>query len=57
MNPDGGTVRSYSGAADFVYAVSAAADGSVVVAGGEDGIARLYDAGGKLVGSLVPPAK
>ena len=38
-----------------MYAVAASVDGSVVVAGGEDGVARLYEGGGKLVKALLPP--
>ncbi|MGL4420755.1 MAG: WD40 repeat domain-containing protein, partial [Gemmataceae bacterium] len=52
----GGNIRNYAGATDFVYAVAATADASIVVAGGEDGIARLYGSGGQLVKALEPPA-
>jgi WD40 repeat protein len=35
--------KSFSGATDYVYAVAASADGSVVVAGGADGVLRAWN--------------
>jgi WD40 repeat protein len=52
----GGTVRNFGGNNDFVYAVGVSPDGSVVAAGGEEGVVRLYNgANGQLLKSLVPP--
>ena len=53
---NGAQVRAYGGAADFVYAVAASADGGVVAAGGQDGVVRLYNGqSGQLVKALLPP--
>jgi WD40 repeat protein len=41
---DNGTeVRSFTGAADFVYAAAATPDGNLVVAGGQDGVLRSWN--------------
>lgn len=40
---DGGNYRSFSGPTDFVYSVVCARDESVVVAGGEDGVLRVWN--------------
>ncbi|MFP6675171.1 MAG: c-type cytochrome domain-containing protein [Pirellulaceae bacterium] len=55
---DGGNVRGFSGAKDFVYSVSSPADGSKVIAGGQDSILRVWNAAdGKLLASFEPPAE
>lgn len=53
---DDGTTptRTYTDAKDFVYAVAASHDGTVIAAGGEEGVVRLYDAAGKLVAAVKP---
>ena len=58
-NIDGGQTRTYpSAGADFLYAVSASADGAVVAAGGEDGVVRVYDGvKGQLVKAALPPGE
>jgi WD40 repeat protein len=56
LKPDGGEVRSFPGAAGFVYAAAASRDGSILVAGGEDGVLRAWNvADGKAVAALAPP--
>lgn len=40
----GDEIRSYAGASDFVDAVAATPDGKLIVAGGQDGILRIWDA-------------
>jgi WD40 repeat protein len=57
VNGDNGqNVRQFQGAADFLYCVAASADGTVVAAGGEDGVVRIYEgATAKLVKAAVPP--
>lgn len=40
---NGGNVRSFPGATDFLYAVAATSDGTVVAAGGEEGVVRVYN--------------
>jgi WD40 repeat protein len=53
---NGGNTRNFSGAADFLYAVGISSDGTVVAAGGEEGIVRLYNGtNGQLVKALLPP--
>ena len=39
----GGDVRSFTGNTDFVYSVAATPDGTVIVAGGQDGVLRAWD--------------
>ena len=53
---NGGNVRQFPGATDFLYAVSVSTDGDVVAAGGEEGIVRVYNGkNGQLVKAAVPP--
>jgi WD40 repeat protein len=53
---NGGTLRNYGGNTDYLYAVAASPDGKVVVAGGEEGVVRLYNGdNGQLIMSLLPP--
>ncbi len=53
---NGGNIRNFGGGNDFLYAVGVSPDGSVVVAGGEEGIVRLYNGtNGSLVKELLPP--
>jgi WD40 repeat protein len=53
---NGGNVRNFAGNNDFLYALGVSPDGTVVVAGGEEGIVRLYNGtNGQLVKSLLPP--
>jgi WD40 repeat protein len=53
---NGGNVRTFGGATDFLYAVAVSPDGAVVAAGGEDGVCRLYNGNsGALVKELLPP--
>jgi len=39
----GDKVRSFTGASDFIYAAAAAPDGTIVMAGGEDGVLRVWN--------------
>ncbi len=39
----GDTVRSFGGAADFVYGAATTPDGKLVIAGGQDGVLRVWD--------------
>ncbi len=53
---NGGNIRNFAGATDFVYAIGSSPDGSVVVSGGEEGVVRVYNgATSALVRSLLPP--
>ncbi|MSU61923.1 MAG: hypothetical protein EXS31_05940 [Pedosphaera sp.] len=53
VKSNGEKVRSYEGATDFLQSATSALDGSVVVAGGQDGVLRFWDgASAKLVASF-----
>lgn len=53
---NGGTTKSYPGATDFIYAIGANPDGTIVAAGGQEGIVRVYNGtSGALLKSLLPP--
>ena len=53
---NGGNVRQYPGATDYLYAVGCSSDGTVVAAGGEDGIVRIYNGTtGALLKAALPP--
>ena len=43
MKANGEKVRSFAGSSDYVYATAATPDGAIVVAGGADGILRVWD--------------
>jgi WD40 repeat protein len=44
IDASGGNVRSLDGATDFLYAAAGTPDGAIVVAGGQDGLLRIWDA-------------
>jgi hypothetical protein len=53
---NGGRQRNFAGATDFLYSIGASPDGSVVAAGGEEGVVRLYNGNnGQLLKTLLPP--
>ena len=49
------TVRTYAGSTDFVYASAATPSGSIVVAGGQDSVLRVWDGAAKSIGNFAPP--
>jgi WD40 repeat protein len=53
----GSDVRSFSGAgSDFIYAATATLDGKLILAGGQDGVLRVWNAAdGKAAGTFEPP--
>ncbi|MCA9111413.1 MAG: hypothetical protein KDA52_15780 [Planctomycetaceae bacterium] len=54
---NGKNYRTFSGSTDFLHAVVVTRDESLVIAGGEDGIIRVWNgADGKLLTSFEPPA-
>ena len=54
---NGGAVRTIQTGKDFLYALGVSLDGTIIAAGGEEGVVRLYDASGKLLKELVPPGE
>jgi WD40 repeat protein len=53
---NGAMIRSLGGGTDFLYAVGVSSDGSIVAAGGEDGMVRLYQGKtGQVIKELSPP--
>jgi len=56
INEGGGDVRSFSGATDFEYATAATPDGKIVIAGGQDGILRVWNGvNGNSITTFEPP--
>ena len=53
---NGGSLRNFAGANDFLYAVAVSADGKLVAHGGEEGIVRLYNGeNNQLIKQMTPP--
>jgi WD40 repeat protein len=53
---DGENYRTLEGSTDYLYSAAATADGSIVAAGGEDGVLRLWNGStGKSLATIVPP--
>lgn len=40
---NGGTVRSFADATDFMFSAAASDDGKTIVAGGQDSVLRVWD--------------
>ena len=56
VRENGSDVRSFAGFTDFVYAAAATPDGSVVVAGGQDGVLRVWNGtNGQVIATFAPP--
>ena len=52
----GGNVRNFAGGTDFIYAIGSSPDGTIVAAGGQEGVVRVYNgANGTVLRSLLPP--
>ena len=55
VREDGSDVRSFAGATDFIESAAVTPDGAVVIAGGQDGVLRVWDGtDGKLIVSFPP---
>jgi WD40 repeat protein len=53
---NGGNTRNFGDSGDYLYALGVSPDGSVVAAGGEEGVVRIYNGtNGQLIKSLLPP--
>ena len=58
VRENGESVRTFAGAADYMYSASATPDGKVVVAGGQDSILRIWNGGdGNVLATFPPPAR
>ena len=54
---DGDNFRTLEGATDYLYSAAASPDESLIAAGGEDGVLRLWNgATGKLLVAFGPPS-
>jgi WD40 repeat protein len=52
---DGDNYRTLEGATDYLYSAAATADESLIAAGGEDGVLRIWDAAtGKSLATFPP---
>jgi WD40 repeat protein len=52
---NGGAIRTYGGAADFVYNLDCTPDGRVIAAGGQDSVLRVWNAAGQVLRTFEPP--
>ena len=56
VREDGSDVRSFSGSNEFVESAAVTPDGKIVMAGGQDGILRVWDGtNGSLIAAFPPP--
>jgi len=56
VKEDGGRNRSYKGSSDYVQTAAISADGSVLIAGGNDGVLRAFESStSKLLKAFDPP--
>jgi WD40 repeat protein len=56
INESGGDARTFTGATDFMYAGAATPDGKIVIAGGQDGILRVWNGtSGTSITTFEPP--
>ena len=58
VRENGESVRTFSGAADYMYSATATPDGKIVVAGGQDSVLRIWNgADGNVLATFPAPAK
>ena len=56
VKENGDKIRTFDGVADFMYACAVTPDGKIVIAGGQDGVLRIWDgADGKVRAAFAPP--
>jgi WD40 repeat protein len=57
INDNGDKIRSFEGATNFMNSASVTPDGRIVIAGGDDGVLRVWNGtNAEVVGTFVPPA-
>jgi WD40 repeat protein len=57
LRENGDNVRSFSGAADYLYSAATTPDGRIVIAGGQDSTLRVWNGvDGKGIANFTPPA-
>ena len=52
---NGGNIRALSGGTDYMYTVSASADGKVFAGGGQDSVLRIWTDAGAVLATFAPP--
>ena len=57
LAPDGNQVRVFPDVTDFMDTVAVSADGKIIVAGGQDGVLRVWNAADAKVLAAFPPPK
>ena len=56
LSDNGGELRSFAGSEDFVQGAAVSEDGAVVIAGGPDGVLRVWDGNtGKMTAEFSAP--
>jgi WD40 repeat protein len=56
INEGGSDARTFTGASDFMYSAAGTPDGKVVIAGGQDGVLRVWNgANGNVIVTFEPP--
>jgi len=52
---NGGNIRALSGGTDYMYTVSASADGKVFAGGGQDSVLHIWTDAGAVIATFAPP--
>ena len=52
---NGGGVRDLGGAADYMYSLGVSADGKTIIAGGQDGVLRVWNDQGQSMATFEAP--
>jgi hypothetical protein len=52
---NGGDMRNFAGATDFLYAVASSGDGKTIVAGGADGVVLVWNDQGQPIATFAAP--
>ncbi len=57
LKEDGGTIKDFSGNKGFLFTTAITPDGQTIIAGGQDSVLRIWNASGKSLFNLEPPAE